>query len=191
MNHFAWFCLHFSMSAVFLPHHMMTRAACSVCWLPSVTLTVTQVEKAVETDLLYWRMCSDSVGISRFIYQNTKPLFPKQSSRIPTDCVNIWGKISLSQVGMTHLQHSRGNPHFCFCSDGRFHLKSLARNTRNSLWHPCTFTSLSLMSTELPSFFPVPTSFTSALPFESLLAPVLMCCWLCSKASPFFRWRIC
>lgn len=201
MNHFAWFCLHFSMSAIFLPHHMMTRAACSVCWLPSVTLTVTQVEKAVGTDLLCLRMCRDSVGISSYIYQNTKPLFPKQSPRFPTDCVNIWGKFALSQVGMTqptgsqavtmYLQHPRVAP-ISVMADSIWRAWPVAPETLCDIPDlPRTVRVPSWPSTGLPSFFQMPTSFISALPFESLLAPIWMCCWPCSKATPFFWWRIC
>lgn len=195
MNHFAWFCLHFSMSAVFLPHHMMTRAACSICWLPNVTLTVTQVGKAVETDLLCLRMCSDFLGFSSFIYQNTKPHFPKY----PTDYVNIWGKIALPRVHVTQFKrHSGdytlatplGNAHFCrLIPSGE-----PDPNTRNSPWHtwPPQHMCIALFNEHRAAQLR-----SSAHQFHVSLAlwiypcPVLMHCWLCSKATPFFWWRIC
>lgn len=174
MNHFAWFCLHFSMSAVFLPHHMMTRAACSICWLPNVTLTVTQVGKAVETDLLCLRMCSDFLGFSassikiqNLTFQNTPQTMWTFEAKLLYHGF-MWHNSSVIVV-TTHLQHRWVTP----ISAGWFHLESLTLTPgipRDTLDLPSTCALPSLMSTELPSFVPVPTSFMSALPFESILA---------------------
>lgn len=107
MDHFAWFCLHFSMSAIFLPHHMMTRAARSVCWLPSVTLTVTQGEKAVETDLRCLRMCSNLIGISLLsssIYSSRNPPFLKYPKDSPQSTGTFEAKLLYHRVVWHSLQ---------------------------------------------------------------------------------------